>query len=223
MNDNNLKEAPIISQRETMLSDIKSKSKEILKKYFEGREYNEDKVNLWKEYSLEDISNYLTSKYKDYGFIILIMVINTLKCGSNCQTIKRNNTDETMAEYLDTSTMRAEIRITFYKIYKTENLIENIKEKIVLKMNNILINKIENKKFSYKIATNTIKEICEDINNFLLERKPLPCSNVTCYLNQKPMNFQFEYKVINLKYIPLMVTYSNDSLYAQIILFILNN
>ena len=224
MEDNNLEEAPIISEKEIMIINIKKECKRILEKYFEGREYDEDKVNLWKEYSLEEISNYLNSNYKDFGFIILLIIINTTACGSRCIPVERKNTDDYIFECLDIKGMRIQIFIQFFKIYESKvKHIENINETILLKMNDILINKLENKKYSYEIATKDIEEIVVDINKFLLKRKPLPCSYTICYLNKKPMKFKFTYKIINLKYIPIMTTYSNDSFFAQLILFIVNN
>ena len=224
MDYNNLEDAPSMSQKEIMKINIKKECKKILEKYFEGREYDEDKVNLWKEYSLEEITNYLNSNYKDFGFIISLIVINTTACGGQCIPVERKNTDDNLIECFDTKGMRSQINIQFFKIYKSEiRHIENINETILLKMNDILINKLENKKYSYEIATKGLEEIVVDINKFLLERKPLPCSYAICYLSKKPMKFKFTYKVINLKYIPIMTTYSNDSFFAQLILFIVNN
>jgi hypothetical protein len=40
---------------------------------------------------------------------------------------------------------------------------------------------------------------------------------------EKPFDFIYDYKVLNLQYLPLMASYSNDTLNANLILFILNN
>ena len=224
--NNNLNDAPALTQRDIMINNIKKESKKILEKYFDGREYKEDKVNLWKEYALEETNNYLKSSYKDFGFIILILIVNLHECRTNSQGIYRSDSDYYFNESIETKTMFCEIRIFFTKIYISNiNHIENIEDKILIKANDIITSILENKKYLNKIAKNNAKEIVEELNRFLMERKIslLPCSYHACYIIKKPMNYKFGYKVINLKYMPLMATYSNDSLYSQIILFILNN
>ena len=75
MSTQNLNDAPITTQKDIMKNEIKKECKKILEKYFEDREYNEDKVKIWKEYSLEEISNYFKSKFPDFGFVIKIPFI----------------------------------------------------------------------------------------------------------------------------------------------------
>ena len=222
----NLNEAPTLTEREIMSNRIKKECKKILEKYFDDREYNESKVNLWKEYALEETNNYLKSNYKGFGFIISILIVNSGDCRTNSQGIYRKDFDDYFNESIQTKTLFCEIRIFYTKIYnQTVNHIENVEEEILIKMNNILTNQLAKKNYSYEIAKKDVWEIVENLNNFLSERKvnPRPCSYHTCYILKEPINFKFGYKIINLKYMPFMVTYSNDALYAQLILFILNN
>ena len=222
----NLNEAPTLTEREIMSNRIKKECKKILEKYFDDREYNESKVNLWKEYALEETNNYLKSNYKGFGFIISILIVNSGDCRTNSQGIYRKDFDDYFNESIQTKTMFCEIRIFYTKIYGSKiNYIENIEDKILIKMNDILTSLLENKKYTYEIAKNNAGEIVRELNQFLLERKTsqLPCSYHTCYIIKKKKNYKFGYKINNLKYMPLMAIYSNDSLYALIILYILNN
>ena len=116
------------------------------------------------------------------------------------------------------------LRINFFKIHNNSiNYIENIEENIFLKINDILTKNLENQKYSYEIASTYSEKIVNDLNTFLLERKSKPCCFFQCNIIQKPINIILDYKIINFKYMPLMASYSNDSLYGQLILFILNN
>ena len=226
MSSQNLNDAPISTQKDIMKNEIKKECKKILEKYFEDREYNEDKVKIWKEYSLEEISNFLKSNFPDFGFVILIFIIKLGHSRSSDFQISRSDTDDFLVESIQTKSMYSEIRVNFNKIYKsTIDHIENVEGKIVLKMNELLTKYLENKIYSYEMAKNSVDEIVKELNAFLLERNlnPKPCSYQACYILSKPINMQFDYKVMNLKYMPIIATYSNDSLYAQLILFILNN
>jgi hypothetical protein len=226
MDQNNLSDAPVMSQKDIMITNIRKECKKILEKYFDGREYDENKVNLWKEYALEEVNSFLKSNYADFGFLILLFVMKLGKARIDDGQIQRNDTDSAFTEKIQTKTMWVAMTIQFYKLYKAEkNHIENIEESIFLKMNDIITNKLENEKFSYDIINIKSNEIVDDMNNFLLDRKikKKPCSYLACYIMEKPMNFKFDYKIINLKYMPLMVSYSNNSLYARLILFIFNN
>ena len=228
MDNDNLNDAPSISQKEIMKNNIKKECKKILEKYFEDREYNENKVNLWKEYCLEEIIKFLSSNHKEFGFVILIIITHLTEFSgsyrSNCLDISRNKTDSCISEEIQTKTMYIGLRIIFFKIYYSKiNYIENIEENIFLKINDILTKNLENKKYSDEIASTYSKKIVNDLSTFLLEKKSKPCCFFQCNIIQKPINIILDYKIINFKYMPLMASYSNDSLYGQLILFILNN
>ena len=105
------------------------------------------------------------------------------------------------------------------------NHLENIEPNIILKMDEILANKLEGKKYSYELANNNVSIISNELNEYLLKRKidSIPCSYNICYIMDKPFDIIYDYKVLNLQYLPLMASYSNDTLNAKLILFILNN
>ena len=112
------------------------------------------------------------------------------------------------------------MRIFFYKKYNSNiNLNKSIEDNILIYINNILTNKLEGNKFSNKFALNSTTEIVKELNDYLNKKEGTkPCSCNQCSILKKPIDFVFNYKVINLDYIPLMVSYSNDSLYSQLFL-----
>ena len=215
-----------ISEKDKMANDIKKECQTILEKYFEKREYDKEKVEKWKNYALKEVYDYLENTYNDFGFIISIIIIKLGHIRTNQRIICRNNTDDFLFTSVLSNTMYIEIRISFYKIYSSNiSLLDIIDEDTILEMNNILKNHLEGKKYSYDIAENNATNIAEKLNDYLFEKKfeTRPCSTEICYILQEPIEFKFNYKIIRLKYIPLMVSYSNDSLYSLLILFVLDN
>lgn len=227
--DANLGEAPPkleISEKEQMKINIKKESQKILEKYFESRDYNKEKIKLWKDYAIEEVSKYLVEKYNNYGFVISFIITKFGTIRDDEKSIYRIKTDDNIYILIQTNKMFCLMRIFFYRIYDSKiNLIKEIEDNnIYLKMNEILTNKLEGKKYSYEFALNSCIEITNELNDYLLKKKKTRyCSLNQCSILQKPIDFVFNYKVINLHYIPLMIIYSNDSLYSQLLLIILNN
>ena len=215
-----------ISEKDKMTKDIKEECQTILEKYFEKREYDKEKVEKWKNYALNEVYDYLEKKYIDFGFIISIIIIKLGNIRTAQRIICRNDTDDYLFVNVLTNTMYSEIRISFYKIYDSNiSLFDIINEGTILEMNNILKKHLEGKKYSYDIIKDNASNIVQKLNDYLLEKKfeTRPCSTEICYILQEPIEFKFNYKIIRLKYIPLMVSYSNDSLYSLLILFVLDN
>ena len=92
-------------------------------------------------------------------------------------------------------------------------------------MNDMLANKLEGRKYIYEIAKENVIIITKELNDYLLGRKieEKPCSYNLCFIMEKPSEYIFDYKIINLKYLPMIASYSNDSLNSKLVLFILNN
>ena len=138
--------------------------------------------------------------------------------------IARQDTDGFLLESLETKTMYVEIRVRFYKLYQSNiNYLDLYNDKLVMKMNNILNSKLEGKTYSYDFADAKVEEIIIELQKYLLTQESKPCSYQMCSILSKPYDYQFYYKNINLNYLPLIASYSNDSLYSFIILFILDN
>ena len=95
--DDNLGEAPPkleISEKEQMGINIKKESQKILEKYFESRDYNKEKVKLWKDYAIEEVSKYLVEKYNNYGFVISFIIIKLGNMRDDRRSVFRNKTDD---------------------------------------------------------------------------------------------------------------------------------
>ena len=222
-----LKDAPPTnSEKDKMKETIKNKSEELLGKYFEGRIYNKEKFNKYKIYFLEESTGFLNNNYKNFGFVLAFIGFNAGNLRINHEPIFRNETDDCLFSSICAQSTFCEIRIYFIKLYSSLiNNLENIESNIILKMDEILTNKLEGKEYSYEFAKNSVTTITSELSQFLLQRKidKIPCSYSICYIMEKPYDFIFDYKVLNLKYIPLMASYSNDSLGAKLMSFILNN
>jgi len=214
------------SKKDIMENDIKKECQIILEKYFEKREYDKEKVEKWKNYSLKDIYDYLEKKYNDFGFIIAIIVKKKGNSRTDSRIICRNNTDDFICVNVVSETMFCEIRVYFYKLHNSKiSLLDFIEENIILEMNSILTKNLEKKNYTYESAKESVKNIVNELNDYLLKKsvKRRPYSSNICYILEKPMEFIFNYKIIRLKYIPLITSYSNDSLYSLLILILLEN
>ena len=224
MDASNLSEAPILTVKDKMIQEIKEKTKKVLNKYFQGRDYEKENVNFWKDYAMEELTDFLKPNYKDYGFGLFIIMIKKGDIRTNSNKISRSDTDFDVLEYLETKTMYVEIRVNLYKIYKIQtNYLNSCNEKLVMEMNNMLNLKLEGKQYSYDFAKGKVEEIVNELEEYLLTPNPRPCSYHICSILSKPCIYQFDYKIVNLKYIPIISCYSNDSLYCLLILFILDN
>ena len=209
MNESNLSEAPILTIKDKMVQEIRQKTKNVLNKYFQGREYEKENVGQWKDYTMEELTDFLQHNYKEYGFCLFIIIIKRGNIRTSANGIARQDTDGFLLESLETKTMYVEIRVRFYKLYQS-----NI---------NILNSKLEGKTYSYDFADAKVEEIVIELQKYLLTQESKPCSYQMCSILSKPYDYQFYYKNINLNYLPLIASYSNDSLYSFIILFILDN
>ena len=222
----NLNAAPqkISDQAEKMTKEIENVSNKILEKFFENRDYNKDKIEIWKNYTLDEISEYLNNNYYNYGFVI---TFNSIKLGNIFETklINRYNTDNYVTSSIQTKTMLCILTIIFYKIeYLEINLLNEIKENMIIKMNEILTNNLKGKTYSCDDSKQYSKLIVEESNNLFRNKiYPVPCSCHICTVIEKPIEYLFDYKIINLKYIPLITSYSNDALYGRLIVILLNN
>ena len=222
--NNNLDEDQILEKKESMKKEIEQKIQIILDKYFKGRDYDKESVNLWKNYALEELSDFIKNNYKEYGFGIFMIIIKKGDIRTDSNALLREETDCYLLKSLETQNMYVEIRIFIYKLFQPEiTFLDSFNEDLVIKMNELLISRLEGKIFSYEFAKDKVAEIVIELQKYLLIPKLKPCSFQVCYMLNKPIDYQYICKTINLKYIPLTASYSNDSFYAQLILFILNN
>ena len=217
--------APIAyTTKDKMKEDIEKKCNELLLKYFEGRVFDKEKYNNYKNYLFDELIGFLNN-YKNFGFVISFIALKG-NLRINSYTILRKETDDSIYKSISDGQIFCEIRIFFFKLYISNiNHLENIESNIILKMDDILTSKLEGKNYSYDFAYNEVTNIVNELNDFLLKRKcdVKPSSYNLCYLMKKPYDMVYEYKVLNANYLPLIASYSNNSLSAKLILFILNN
>ena len=167
MNESNLNEAPVLTIKDKMIQEIKQKTKNVLNKYFQGREYEKENVGQWKDYTMEELTDFLQHNYKEYGFCLFIIIIKRGNIRTSANGIARQNTDGFLSESLETKTMYVGIRIRFYKLYQTNiNYLDSYNDKLLMKMNNILNSQLEGKTYSYDFADAKVEDVwVEDLNN----------------------------------------------------------
>ena len=195
-------------------------------KYFEGRQYDKEKFSKYKTYFLNELTDFLNNNYKDYGFVLSFIGFKAGNMRINHRDILRTETDDSIFPFINEESMFCEIRIYFTKLYTSSiNHLQNIESNIILKMDEILSNKLEGKEYSYDIADKNANIIALELSDYLLKRKceQIPCSFHVCYIIEKPYDIIYDYKVLKLNYAPLTASYSNDTLSAKLILFMLNN
>ena len=117
------------------------------------------------------------------------------------------------------------LTIIFYKIEDSEfDLINQVKENMIVKMNDILSYNLKKITYSCNDVRYYSKLIREESNNFFWNQiYPRPCSCYICTVIEQPKEYLFDHKVIKLKYVPLITSYSNDSLYGRLIVILINN
>ena len=93
MNESNLSEAPILTIKDKMIQEIRQKTKNVLNKYFQGREYEKENVGQWKDYTMEELTDFLQHNYKEYGFCLFIIIIKRGSMRTSANGIARQDTD----------------------------------------------------------------------------------------------------------------------------------
>ena len=223
MNEN-LNEAASTKLKNKMKNEICQACKILLDKYFEGREYDKDKVNLWKNYTMDELSNFLKSNYKNYGFCLFMNIIKKGDIRIYSNGLCREETDSILFHSIETKSLFVEIRILFYKLYNSDiNLSDLMNDELLIKMNNLLSNKLKGNSYSYEFAKKATNDIVVEFENYLLKFKIKTCTFQICNIISYPFEYQFAYKIINLDYFPLIASYQNENLLGQLILFLLNN
>ena len=95
---------------------------------------------------------------------------------------------------------------------------------IMRKISEILSNNLEDRKYESKKSSKYTENICEDINNYILNLKENPCHLIIGYLFQKPLlKYFIDYRIYGFEYIELNCSYSNKFLFFQIVEFLINN
>ena len=179
----------------------------------------------WGEKTITDIEDYLNKKFPEYGFGIFFYISERTDYVSKDQCISYAKTDKNFVQCYNTNDFYSEIRIFSNKKQSTKkDFLENISPDHIMNINQKLREHLESRTFTYDNCLKSIGNIVNDINDILLKRKNMPCSCHIGFINMLPMKGSyFTYKFINLEYMPLFFSYSNDSLSSNLYLFIVNN
>ena len=217
------------SIKELMTNSIKEECKKILEKYLDERKYNKDKVEKWKNMIFQELEEFLKNKYPEYGFVISILISEPINFRSHGYNISYTDSDNSFIQsfYGD---IYSEIRILFIKLYSSKGL-TNDKYNDIFSDNIIMANKLisdilKNKQFNDYTTAYDIKNICQGFNNYLFEKIKIntPCFMNIGYIFKQPLkDLKYYYKIININYIPFMVSYTNESLFCLFVSFALDN
>ncbi len=174
---------------------------------------------------ITDIENYLNKKFPEYGFGIIFYISERTAYVSSNNSIRYTKTDYSFVQTYNTKDFYSEIRIFSNKKYSTKiDFLENISADNIMKINKKLSEHLESKTFIHDKCVKYIENIVNDINYILMTRSNRPCSYHVGFINSLPIKgLYFTYKFINLEYMPLFFSYSNDSLSSNLYLFIVNN
>ena len=218
-------ENKICTNKDLMINNIKQICKDILEKHLDGRKLVMEKIEKWGETIINDIEDILKKKYREFGFGIFFYISDKTAYTCSSTGIFYSDTDINLTQKFNTNDFYSYIRIFANKKYSTkENFSQNISAKDIMKINKILKNSLEDRTFIYDKCLKYIENIVLDVNNILLNRKIRPCSYHVGFINELPIkNLYFTYKFIDLEYMPLFFSYSNDSLSSNLYLFIVNN
>ncbi len=214
------------SSIELFKSEIKKMAKDNLLKHLEGREFNIEKIKVWGEMILNDLGNDLKKKYPEFGFGLFFYISDLTNYISNNKSIYYVKTDLTIMEAYNTNHYYSEIRVFANKKYSTkENFNKNMSSKDIMNINKRFHDSLEGRTYNENLVVKYCENIVNDINNILLERaNNRPCSFQICFINKLPIkNIYTDFKFIDLEYMPFFFSYSNDSLSSNLFLFVVNN
>ena len=103
------------------------------------------------------------------------------------------------------------------KYSKRNDFLNNITSDEIMNINKKIQDNLEGRNYILEKCSKYIKNIVNDINNILLQRKNRPCSYHVGFINALPIKgIYFTYKFFNLEYMPLFFAYSNDSLSCNV-------
>jgi len=221
-------QAPVANAKSNLdirTDEMKSICKNILEKHLDGRKFIKDKVQKWGEFILNDTEEALKKKYPEYGYGIFFYISEKTSYNSKSKAIDYIQTDIQLVQAYHTNDFFSEMRIFANKKYSKRNdFLNNITPNEIININKKIQDNLEGRTYIFEKGSNYIENIVEDINNILLKRKNRPCSHHIGFINALPIKgLYFTYKFINLEYMPLFFTYSNDYLSCNIYLFIVNN
>ena len=205
--------------------DMKEICNNILIKHLDGRPYEKEKLPKWTELILNDAATELKKKYPDYGYGIIFYISDKTNYVSSSKSVLYPKTDLNFLQVFNTKDFYSEIRVFVNKKYSPrKDFLKNISPNDIIKINNTLKDILECRSYKSDKCNNYMENIVNDINSVLIERTNRPCSFHVCFINKIPVkNIYFNYTFVDLDYMPLFLTYANDSLSCILYLFIVDN
>jgi len=215
---------PEVPKNELNSQNIKEICKKYLEKHLEGRKYDKEKNEKWGEMIIDDIKNELLKDYPGFGFGIFFYISEKTNYVSDAHAIYYGKTDVILVQTYFVDYFYSEIRVFANKKYSNlKNFLDNINNDIILKINQKFADSLEGRSYSNN-CSNYAKNIKNDVNEILLNRSIRPCSYHVCFINKLPIkDFYFTFKFVNLQFMPLFFTYTNDSLSSRLYVFIVDN
>ena len=212
-------------EKEEREKEIGRKEKDLLEKYFDGRKYEEEKIKKWSNSILEEMSEFLSTKYPSFGSGCFLFVTEpSVNYSANRQSIYVQKTDSSVTEIYKSNTLRASLRVYITKLKNQKFDVENFNIDYLLKANKIFSDSFEGRAFSDKNLDKYIENAVTDINTYLLKFDELGHSFHQGFVfKNNSEKMQFFYKFGKMKYFPYCSSYSNDNLVAHLFLFFVSN
>ena len=214
------------SEKTIIQNEMKKLSLAILKKHLEGRTVIQEKVKKWSDFVIDEVYSVLSKKYPQFGYLIFFFMSDITAFVANANAVYYPKTDIHFNVPFHTNNFYSAVRVyATKKTSKTKNFLENMNDSdMVTKINYKITSLLEDRQFVFEPFQNVVANICQDINEVLLERDDKPCSYHTAYINRLPTNgLCFYYKCFDMEFNTINFIYSNASFICRVFLFFINN
>ena len=219
---------PVKSQEEIEKSEreevIRKKEKDLLEKHLEGRKFDEEKIKKWSNSILEEMEEFLSIKYPNFGFGLFLFVSEPISYRVYRRSIYVPKTDSSVTEVYKSNNIKASFRVFITKLKNQKFDIEKVNLDHLLKVNKIFNDSFEGRSFSDEKLDFYLENAIKDINTYLLKFDELGHSfNQGFAFNNAENKFHFYYKIGKMRFFPYCASYANESLLAHLFLFYVSN
>ena len=213
------------TEKDKREKEIREKEKFLLEKYFEGRKYDDEKIKKWSNFVLEEMNEFLNSKYPLFGSGIFLFVSKApISYCVDRQSIFVGKTDSSITEVFKNDNFKISLRVYITKLKKQKFNVENVQFEHIMKINKIFNDTFEGRSFSDNKLDKYLENAVNDINSYLLKFDELGHSFHQGFVfKNNTENINFYYKFGNMRFFPYCCSYANDSLLAHLFLFIVSN
>jgi hypothetical protein len=219
---------PIKSQEEIEKNEreeeIRKKEKFLLEKHLEGRKFDEEKIKKWSNSILEEMDEFLSTKYPSFGFGLFLFVSEPISYSANRQSVYIPKTDSSLTEVYKSNNIKASFRVFITKLKNEKFDVEKVNLDHLLKVNKIFNDSFEGRSFSDNKIDFYLENAINDINTYLLKFDELGHSFHQGFVfNNNENKFHFYYKFGKMRFFPYCASFSNESLLAHLFLFFVSN